>query len=51
MDEVARTFRVVIIKTRLTLPYTSVFIELHCGYWSPDNERNLRASLPPEFGK
>jgi hypothetical protein len=51
MDEVAQAFRVVIIKTRLTLPYTSVFIELHCGYWSPENERHLRAALPADFGE
>ena len=34
LDEAGQTFHVLLLKTDLTLPYTSVFIRLDCGYWS-----------------
>jgi hypothetical protein len=45
LDQSARTFRVLVIKTNLRLPYTSVFIELDCGYWSPEAEKRLRDAM------
>lgn len=45
LDKAGETFRVVILKTNLTLPYTSVFIRLDCGYWSDDAENQLRAAI------
>jgi len=36
------SFNVLIIKTNLTLPYTSVFFQLECGYWNAAAEENLR---------
>jgi hypothetical protein len=45
LDRSARTFRVLVIKTNLRLPYTSVFIELDCGYWSPEAEKRLRDAM------
>ena len=45
LDEAARTFNVLILKTDMTLPYTSVFIELDCGYWSGDAEKRLREAV------
>lgn len=45
LDEVSQTFRVLIIKTNFTLPYTSVFLQLDCAYWSADAERRLRAAM------
>jgi hypothetical protein len=45
LDEVAKTFRVLMIKTNLALPYTSVFMELDCGYWSPGSEQQLRRKM------
>jgi L-fucose mutarotase/ribose pyranase (RbsD/FucU family) len=45
LDEVGRTFRVLMIKTDLALPYTSVFMELDCGYWPPDAEQKLRQKM------
>lgn len=51
LDEVAKTYSVLVIKTHSTRAYASVFIELHCGYWSQEQEDALRASLPAEFGK
>lgn len=45
MDQVARMFRIVMIKTNLTLPYTTVFVELDCGYWGPDAEAKMREKM------
>jgi L-fucose mutarotase/ribose pyranase (RbsD/FucU family) len=45
LDQVSQTFRVLIIKTNFTLPYTSVFLQLDCAYWGPDAERRLRAAM------
>ena len=48
IDEVARDgaqYHVLILKTQLAVPYTSVFIHLDCKYWSAENERDLRAAM------
>lgn len=45
LDEAAKTFNVLILKTDLTLPYTSVFFELDCGYWSGQAEAAMRKSM------
>ena len=45
LDQTAQVFRVLIIKTDLTIPYTSVFFELDCGYWSTDAENRLRQAI------
>jgi len=45
LDEAGKTFHILVLKTRLTIPYTSVFIRLECGYWSADAEKSLRAAM------
>ncbi len=45
LDQSARVFRILIIKTPMTIPYTSVFFELDCSYWSPEAEQKLRAAM------
>ncbi len=45
LDQCAHLFRVLILKTDLTLPYTSVFFELDCGYWSAEAEERLRKAM------
>lgn len=45
LDQAGQTFRVLIIKTNMTLPYTSVFLQLDCGYWSADAEQRLRKAM------
>ena len=47
LDQVARTFRILMIKTNLDLPYTSVFMELDCGYWSGESEAKMRERMKP----
>jgi hypothetical protein len=46
LDEAAKTFRILVLKTNLTLPYTSVFLELDCGYWDAYAEREMRQTMP-----
>lgn len=38
LEQASRTFDVLVLKTDITIPYTSVFIELRCRYWSEDAE-------------
>ena len=45
LDEAGQKFRVLVLKTDLTLPYSSVFLELDCGYWSAEAERRLREAM------
>jgi L-fucose mutarotase/ribose pyranase (RbsD/FucU family) len=45
LDDAGKTFRVLILKTNLTLPYTSVFLQLDCAYWNADAEKRLRAVI------
>jgi hypothetical protein len=42
LDEASKLFNVLVLKTDCLLPYTSVFIELDCGYWSAEREKTLR---------
>jgi D-ribose pyranose/furanose isomerase RbsD len=45
LDAAGQTFHVLLLKTRHTQPYTSVFLQLECGYWSEAAEKRLRAAL------
>lgn len=45
LDEAGKTFHVLLLKTNLTIPYTSVFLQLDCAYWNADAEKRLRAAL------
>ncbi len=45
LDEAGKTFHILVLKTRLTIPYTSVFLRLDCGYWDDDAEKRLREKM------
>jgi hypothetical protein len=45
LDEAGRTFKVLIIKTPSTKPYTSVFFQLECAYWNAESEQQLRKAM------
>ena len=45
LGQVAESFRVLVLKTTGVVPYSSVFVELDCGYWSPENEAELRRRM------
>jgi RbsD / FucU transport protein family len=45
VDEVGKTFHILVLKTTMTVPYTSVFLQLNCKYWSDDAEAQLRKAM------
>lgn len=45
LDEASKLFKILVFKTNETIPYTSVFLQLDCAYWSADKERQLRISM------
>ena len=47
VDEAGRLVHVMILKTRLAVPYSSVFIRLNCKYWGDDAEERLRSKMGP----
>ena len=45
LDRAGELFQVLLIKTNMRIPYTSVFFELQCGYWNTLAEKRLRAAM------
>jgi hypothetical protein len=45
IDKVGQTYRVLVLKTSSVLPYSTVYLELDAGYWSPEAERRLRDAM------
>ena len=45
LDDASKLFTIIVLKTNETIPYTSVFLELDCAYWSADKERQLRVMM------
>jgi L-fucose mutarotase/ribose pyranase (RbsD/FucU family) len=45
LDKAGETFKVLILKTNLTIPYTSVFLQLDCAYWPAEAESRLRDAM------
>jgi D-ribose pyranose/furanose isomerase RbsD len=45
LDIESKLFKILVIKTNETIPYTSVFLQLDCAYWNVHNEKRLRDTL------
>ncbi|HWG22434.1 MAG TPA: RbsD/FucU domain-containing protein [Terracidiphilus sp.] len=45
VDQAGRKVHVLVLKTNMTVPYSSVFLRLNCKYWSNSAERRLRARM------
>jgi hypothetical protein len=45
LDEAGQRFHILVLKTTMAIPYTSVFIRLDCGYWTDDAEQRLRQAM------
>lgn len=45
LDEVSRVYRILMVKTDETIPYTSLFLRLECGYWGDDAEARMRDAM------
>lgn len=46
-----QNYRVLVLKTKGTLPYSSVFMQLNSAYWNADAEQRLRATMMAEVTK
>ena len=45
IDEAGKTFRVLFIKTNTTIPYTSVFMRLDCGYLTEEIDAKIKNAM------
>ena len=45
LDKGSELFKILIIKTKMTIPYTSVFINLDCDYWNAEKEQRMRDAI------
>lgn len=45
LDDAGKAFHILVLKTRMTIPYTSVFIRLDCGYWTEEQDKRLRERM------
>jgi len=45
LSGLGKDFHVLILKTDMKLPYTSVFVQLDCKYWTAQQEALLRARM------
>jgi hypothetical protein len=45
IDDAGKTFRILFIKTTATIPYTSVYMRLDCGYLSDEVEQKIRTAM------
>ena len=50
LDQASKVYRVLVLKTRMAVPYTSVFLRLNCKYWSDDAEKRLRQKMASPSG-
>ncbi len=45
MDNASKLFKVLVLKTNEKIPYSSVFLQLDCKYWSAEKEELLRQKM------
>ena len=45
LDADSEMYNVLLLKTDLVIPYTSVFLQLDCGYWNAEKEARLREMI------
>lgn len=45
LNEAGKTYKILVLKTTMTVPYTSVFLQLDCKYLSEEGERKLRQAM------
>ena len=43
LNDAGRSFHVLVLKTNMTIPYSSVFLQLDCKYWTAEAEARLRS--------
>jgi len=48
IKKASELFYILVLKSDELIPYSSVFIELDCKYWSPEKEAALRSKMKQE---
>lgn len=51
VSEAGKDFHVLVLKTNMAMPYTSVFLQLDCKYWGPEDEQKLRRTMKSSNAK
>ncbi|MCK9160115.1 MAG: hypothetical protein WCR45_05365 [Bacteroidaceae bacterium] len=49
IDKASSLFKILILKTNCSIPYSSLFIQLDCGYWPEDAEKELRKRIQNNY--
>ncbi len=45
LNEDAKSFHILVLKTKLTIPYGAVYLKLDSAYWNAEAERRLRDAM------
>ena len=45
INDAGQAFHILVLKTNMAIPYTSVFLQLDCKYWPPAAEQQLREAM------
>lgn len=45
LEDSSKSFAVLVLKTKTSLPYSSIFIELDSAYWDGESEREMRRKM------
>lgn len=45
LNQTGASFHILLLKTTMTIPYTSVFLQLDCRYWGAASEAKLREAM------
>jgi len=45
IDEAAKLFRIIVLKTEEVIPYSSVYIQLDCRYWDTKMQQELEMTM------
>lgn len=45
MDSASKLFKILVLKSETTIPYSSIFMELDCKYWNETSENQLREMM------
>ncbi len=49
INETSKTFRILFINTTATIPYTSVYMQVDCGYMSDEVAQRVKAAAEAEI--
>jgi hypothetical protein len=45
ISEAGKDYKILVLKTAMTMPYTSVFLQLDCKYCTSEGEQAIRQSM------